>query len=126
MRFTETQVGRADIRMPVPADGDWRLPPDLVSGSGRGREWAIENLSVGQLLVTTQSGEHGPDQSGLCRECRHRGAEADRALARGGHHRPAFRFGSSRASWPRTRASRSSCPAAAISIRASISMRRSA
>ena len=37
----------------------WRLPPDLVSGSGRARRWAIENLSVAQLLVTTQSASTG-------------------------------------------------------------------
>ncbi|NBJ11937.1 AsmA family protein [Microvirga arsenatis] len=59
VRFTETRVGRADIRIPVAGDGEWRLPPDLVSGSGRAREWAIENLSVAQLLVTTQSASTG-------------------------------------------------------------------
>jgi hypothetical protein len=59
VRFTETRVGRADIRIPVSGDGEWRLPPELVSGSGRGREWAIENLTVGQLLVTTQSANTG-------------------------------------------------------------------
>ena len=59
VRFTEARLGRADIRIPVSGDGEWRLPPDLVSGSGRGREWAIESLSVGQLLVTTQSASTG-------------------------------------------------------------------
>ncbi|MBB4039316.1 hypothetical protein GGR34_000951 [Microvirga flocculans] len=59
VRFTETRVGRADIRIPVSGDGEWRLPPDLVSGSGRAREWAIENLAVGQLLITTQSATTG-------------------------------------------------------------------
>jgi hypothetical protein len=59
VRFTETRIGRADIRVPVSGSGSWRLPPDLVSGSGRGREWAIESLSVGQLLVTTQTADTG-------------------------------------------------------------------
>jgi hypothetical protein len=59
VRFTETRVARADIRVPVAGDGEWRLPPELVSGSGRAREWAIENLTVGQLLVTTQSASTG-------------------------------------------------------------------
>ena len=59
VRFTETRVGRADIRVPVAGDGEWRLPPELVSGSGRAREWAIESLSVAQLLVTTQSASTG-------------------------------------------------------------------
>jgi hypothetical protein len=30
-----------------------------VSGTGRAREWAIENLNVAQLLVTTQSASTG-------------------------------------------------------------------
>ncbi|MFL5194722.1 MAG: AsmA family protein, partial [Microvirga sp.] len=59
VRFTETRVARADIRIPVAGDGEWRLPPELVSGSARAREWAIENLTVGQLLVTTQSASTG-------------------------------------------------------------------
>lgn len=59
VRFTETRIGRADIRVPVSGSGSWRLPPDLVAGSGRSREWAIESLSVGQLLVTTQTADTG-------------------------------------------------------------------
>ncbi|MCG7391679.1 AsmA family protein [Microvirga sp. ACRRW] len=59
VRFTATRIGRADIRVPVSGKGDWRLPPDLVSGSGRSREWAIDSLTVGNLLVTTQSATTG-------------------------------------------------------------------
>ena len=59
VRFKEARIGRADIRVPVSGSGSWRLPPDLVSGSGRSREWAIESLNVGQLLVTTQSADTG-------------------------------------------------------------------
>lgn len=59
VRFTETRIGRADIRVPVSGSGGWRLPPDLVAGSGRSREWAIESLNVGQLLVTTQTADTG-------------------------------------------------------------------
>lgn len=59
VRFTEIQIGRADIRVPVSGEGDWRLPSDLVSGSGRTREWAIDSLNVGQLLVTTQTATTG-------------------------------------------------------------------
>ena len=54
VHFTETRVGRADIRIPVSSRGDWRLPADLVAGSGRGREWAIENLTIAQFLLTTR------------------------------------------------------------------------
>ncbi|MGO4572432.1 AsmA family protein [Microvirga sp. 2TAF3] len=55
VRFTETRIGRADIRVPVAADGSWSLPSDLVAGHARGREWAIDSLKVAQLLVTTQT-----------------------------------------------------------------------
>lgn len=54
VRFLETRVGRADINVSVSPDGSWRLPPDLLTGSARGREWAIESLKIGQFLVTTQ------------------------------------------------------------------------
>lgn len=53
-RFTEARIGRADIRVPVAADGSWRLPPDLALQGGQGREWAIDSLFVAQFLVTTQ------------------------------------------------------------------------
>ncbi|MCB8821326.1 AsmA family protein [Microvirga rosea] len=55
VRFTETRIGRADIRVPVAPDGSWRMPQDLTGGSARGREWAIDSLKVAQLLVTTQT-----------------------------------------------------------------------
>lgn len=55
IRFTETRIGRADIRVPVAPDGSWRLPQDLTAGSARSREWAIDSLKVAQLLVTTQT-----------------------------------------------------------------------
>ncbi|WP_210484930.1 AsmA family protein [Microvirga antarctica] len=54
VRFLETRVGRADINVSVSPDGGWRLPPELLTGNARGREWAIESLKVAQLLVTTQ------------------------------------------------------------------------
>ena len=53
VRFTDAKVGRADIRIPVSPDGRWRLPPDITSG-WTGANWAIENLVVDQLLVTTE------------------------------------------------------------------------
>jgi len=59
VRFTETRIDRADIRVPVSGKGDWRLPPDLISGSGRSREWAIDSLTIGQLLITTQTAATG-------------------------------------------------------------------
>ena len=59
VRFTQTRIGRADIRVPVSGKGDWRLPADLVSGHGRSREWAIDSLIIAQLLVTTQAADTG-------------------------------------------------------------------
>ncbi|RDI60711.1 AsmA family protein [Microvirga subterranea] len=59
VRVTETRIGRADIRVPVGGDGTWRLPSDLVSGGGRSREWGIDSLLIGQLLVTTQKPSTG-------------------------------------------------------------------
>jgi hypothetical protein len=53
VRFTETRIGRADIRVPTAPDGSWRLPPDAVSGEALRRGWAFEDLRVQQLLVTT-------------------------------------------------------------------------
>lgn len=53
VRFTETRVGRAEIRVPVSADGGVRLPPELAGRGGPRREWAFEDLLVSQLLITT-------------------------------------------------------------------------
>jgi hypothetical protein len=54
VRVTETQIARADIRFPVSTNGGWRVPSDLLTGSGRAREWGVDSLFVAQLLVTTQ------------------------------------------------------------------------
>ncbi|MCJ2020284.1 AsmA protein [Methylobacterium sp. E-065] len=52
-RFTETRVGRAEIRLPLAGPDALKLPPDLGE-SLRGRDFAIEALHVQQFLVTTQ------------------------------------------------------------------------
>jgi uncharacterized protein involved in outer membrane biogenesis len=52
VRFTDTRLGRAEIRVPTGAGGAWRLPADLPAVTGLRREWAIENLAVRQLFVT--------------------------------------------------------------------------
>ena len=59
VRFTETRVGRADIRIPVGAQGQWRVPPDLVASAGRARDWKVDQLFVSQLLITTQVASTG-------------------------------------------------------------------
>ncbi len=55
VRFTEARIGRAEIRVPTGAGGAWRIPADLPSVAAFRREWAIESLSIGQLLVTTRA-----------------------------------------------------------------------
>lgn len=62
VRFTEARIGRAEIRVPTGAGGNWRLPPDLPSVASFRREWAIENLEIAQLLVTTTAPTGRTDQ----------------------------------------------------------------
>ncbi|WP_112662559.1 AsmA-like C-terminal region-containing protein [Microvirga flavescens] len=57
VRFTETRIGRADLHIPVAKDGTF-APPYVFSGL-RGRELAVENLKISQLLVTTQRPDTG-------------------------------------------------------------------
>lgn len=62
VRFTETRIGRAEIRVPVSSEGGWRLPPELLSGNARARAWSIDNLAIAQFLVTTQKVTGRTDQ----------------------------------------------------------------
>lgn len=51
-RFTETRIGRAEIRLPL-VDGEAiRLPQRMLDGL-RGKDLAIENLQIQQFLLTT-------------------------------------------------------------------------
>lgn len=51
-RFTETRIGRAEIRLPVSEGESIRLPRGLLDGL-RAKDLAIENLQIHQFLVTT-------------------------------------------------------------------------
>ncbi|WP_336487312.1 AsmA family protein [Methylobacterium nigriterrae] len=51
-RFTETRIGRAEVRLPVTEGDAILLPPDL-SETLRGRDLAIEDLRIQQFLLTT-------------------------------------------------------------------------
>lgn len=53
VRFTETRIGRAEIRLPVTEGEAILVPADLTGGLGD-RDLAIEDLQVRQLLITTQ------------------------------------------------------------------------
>ncbi|HEY7383736.1 MAG TPA: AsmA family protein [Beijerinckiaceae bacterium] len=59
VRITDTRLGRAEIRVPTGAGGNWRLPSDLPAVTGLRREWAIENLAVRQLFVTATTPSTG-------------------------------------------------------------------
>ena len=58
VRFTETRVGRAEIRIPIGADGAWRLPPDLPAArrcgaTGPSRTWRRAAPRDAQVTPTT-------------------------------------------------------------------------
>ncbi|GLS56138.1 hypothetical protein GCM10007886_43230 [Methylobacterium gregans] len=52
IRFTETRVGRAEVRLPVTGGEALLLPPGLGE-AGPGRDLAIEDLQIQQFLLTT-------------------------------------------------------------------------
>ncbi len=50
IRFTETRIGRGEVTLPMNEAGSFLPPPAL----GEGRDLAVEDLRVSQLLVTTR------------------------------------------------------------------------
>ncbi|ACL55737.1 AsmA-like C-terminal region-containing protein [Methylobacterium nodulans] len=52
IRFTETKIGRAEVTVPVTEGGALIVPPDFGAALG-GRDLAVEDLRVSQLLFTT-------------------------------------------------------------------------
>ncbi|WP_238298274.1 AsmA family protein, partial [Methylobacterium soli] len=52
IRFTETRIGRAEVKLPVTEGDAILLPPDLDAAL-RGRDLAIEDLRIQQFLLTT-------------------------------------------------------------------------
>ena len=72
VRFLETRIGRADIR--VPCRGSWRISPDRLLGPGAHSTFAVEHLVVAQLLLDHGSG-HRRHGSVLRRE-RDRGGQS--------------------------------------------------
>lgn len=59
VRFLDTRIGRAEIKLPTGAGGDWRVPPNLVEAALQRRKWVFDDLVVGQLLLTTVEPETG-------------------------------------------------------------------
>ncbi|TDR88100.1 AsmA family protein [Enterovirga rhinocerotis] len=53
VRFLDTRIGRAEIKLPTGAGGDWRVPERFLEEASRRRSWVFEDLFVHQLLVTT-------------------------------------------------------------------------
>lgn len=52
-RFTETRIGRAELKLPV-ADGDAVLVPVALAEAIKGRDLVIEDLRIQQAFLTTQ------------------------------------------------------------------------
>lgn len=52
VRFTETRIGRAEIKLPISDDDAVRLPADLYQTLAD-QDLAIEDLSIGQVILTT-------------------------------------------------------------------------
>lgn len=52
VRFTETRIGRAEVKLPV-ADGDAILLPENLGEVMARRELAVEDLRIAQFLLTT-------------------------------------------------------------------------
>ncbi|GJE18329.1 AsmA family protein [Methylobacterium marchantiae] len=52
IRFTETRIGRAEIKLPISEDDAVRLPADLYQTLSS-QDLAIEGLSIGQVILTT-------------------------------------------------------------------------
>ncbi|MGV7032206.1 AsmA family protein [Methylobacterium symbioticum] len=52
-RFTETRIGRAELRLPVTGNEALLVPADLPAAFA-GRDFAIEDLQIQQFLLTTR------------------------------------------------------------------------
>ncbi|CAA2102276.1 hypothetical protein MBUL_01603 [Methylobacterium bullatum] len=52
IRFTETRIGRAEIKLPISNDDAIRLPADLYRTLAD-QDLAIEDLTIGQVVLTT-------------------------------------------------------------------------
>lgn len=57
-RFTETRIGRAEIRLPVPEGDALMLPADLFAGS-QGGDLAVDDLRLQQVVITGTSPSTG-------------------------------------------------------------------
>ena len=53
IRFTETRIGRAEVKLPV-TDGEGMLVPGAGFPVGSARDLAIEDLTIAQFVLTTQ------------------------------------------------------------------------
>lgn len=51
-RFTETRIGRAEVKLPV-TEGDAVLVPASLTSALNGRDLAVEDLRIQQFLLTT-------------------------------------------------------------------------
>lgn len=53
VRFLDTRIGRAEIKLPVGTGGGWRMPARLLSEAARRKGWMLEDVRIEQFLLTT-------------------------------------------------------------------------
>ncbi len=70
VRFLDTRIGRAEIKLPTGAGGDWRVPRRLTGDATLRRAWVFEDLAVQQLLVTTVDPTTGRTDQGYAETVR--------------------------------------------------------
>lgn len=70
VRFLDTRIGRAEIKLPTGAGGDWRVPRRLTEDATLRRAWAFEDLSIQQFLVTTVDPGTGRTDQGYAEDVR--------------------------------------------------------
>jgi hypothetical protein len=52
VRFLDTRIGRAEIKLPVAIGGESRLPASFLDRAADRRGWALEDLRIEQFLLT--------------------------------------------------------------------------
>ena len=98
VRFTETRIGRAELRVPTAADGSWRLPPEIGSGEALGRRLGLRGPACAAASRHDGDADDRADRPVLRRERPRRGPDARRPLAARRRDRRACRSASRPAS----------------------------
>jgi hypothetical protein len=94
VRLLETRIGRLEILLAT--TGDRLIPSALVNEGRRRRNWAVEDLTIGELVVGTLDGRSGRKAEFLAEDVRLDGQTLVWPLARG---RPDGRAGRHGRDW---------------------------